>query len=45
MAVMHSFRVSMGLQMGGRVEQLTAIHRFNILEFWTGLFIGDRYDR
>ena len=27
----------------GRVEQVTAIHRFNIMEFGTGLFIGDRY--
>ena len=27
----------------GRVEQVTAIHRFNIMEFRTGLFIGDRY--
>ena len=27
----------------GRVEQVTAIHRFNIMEFRTGLFIGDHY--
>ena len=27
----------------GRVEQVTAIYRFNIMEFRTGLFIGDRY--
>ena len=27
----------------GRVEQVTAIHRFNIMEFRKGLFIGDRY--
>ena len=27
----------------GRVEQLTAIHRINIMEFRTGLFNGDRY--
>ena len=27
----------------GRVEQVTAMHRFNIMEFRTGLFIGDRY--
>ena len=27
----------------GRVEQVTAIHRFTIMEFRTGLFIGDRY--
>ena len=34
MAVIHSL---------GRVEQVTAIYRFNIMEFRTGLFIGDRY--
>ena len=27
----------------GRVEQVTAIHRFKIMEFRTGLFFGDRY--
>ena len=27
----------------GRVEQVTAIHRVNIMEFRTGLFNGDRY--
>ena len=27
----------------GRVEQVTAIRRFNIMEFRTGLFFGDRY--
>ena len=38
MAVIHSFWVSKG-----RVEQVTAIHRVNIMEFRTGLFNGDRY--
>ena len=27
----------------GRVEQVTAIHRVNIMEFRTGLFNGGRY--
>ena len=27
----------------GRVEQVTAIHRVNIMEFQTGLFNGGRY--
>ena len=27
----------------GRVEQVTAIHRFNMMEFRTGLFISHRY--
>ena len=27
----------------GRDEQVTAINRFNIMEFRTGLFIGYRY--
>ena len=27
----------------GCVEQVTAIDRFNIMEFRTGLFISDRY--
>ena len=43
MAVIDSFRGSKGLQTGGRVEQVTAIHRFNTMELRTGLFIGDRY--
>ena len=27
----------------GRIEQVTAIYRVNIMEFRTGLFNGDRY--
>ena len=44
-AVLHSFRVVRDYKRvaAGRVEQVTAIHRFNIMEFRTGLFIGDRY--
>ena len=45
MTVIYSFRISRGPKSvaAGRVEQVTAIHRFNIMENKMGLFLGGRY--
>ena len=45
MAVIHTFRSVRDYKRvaAGRVEHVAAIHRFNIMEFRTGLFISDRY--